>query len=186
MRIVPGTILTASNDYLRSLEKEPRHAQSHFFTTHPSTALRISKIDQLLTHFSDIKSLPFLTKCFQQYHKASSILKPSSLRAVDEPTAPQQSCPSTFSRFWNGTKNMRQKALMLAIRHVGIKVYQHFSQNSVDNEISTDFSKQSLVFMDQFQKEMSRKTFFYLYAYPKKITPLNIAAKNYFHTMPKY
>ena len=75
---------------------------------------------------------------------------------------------------------------MLAIRHVGIKVYQHFSQNSVDNEISTDFSKQSLVFMDQFQKEMSRKTFFYLYAYPKKITPLNIAAKNYFHTMPKY
>jgi len=81
---------------------------------------------------------------------------------------------------------MRQKALMLAIRHVGIKVYQHFSQNSVDNEISTDFSKQSLVFMDQFQKEMSRKTFFYLNAYPKKITPLNIAAKNYFHTMPKY
>ncbi len=65
---------------------------------------------------------------------------------------------------------MRQKALMLVIRHVGIKVYQHFSQNSVDNEIATDFSKQSLVFMDQFKKVLSRKTIF---------LPLRLPQKNY-------
>lgn len=58
-------------NYLRNLQKEQDHTQSRFFTTHPSTALRISKIDRLLTNFSDLKSLPTLTKRFQQYLKAS-------------------------------------------------------------------------------------------------------------------
>ena len=57
-------------DYLKTLGKEEGHAQSRFFTTHPSTALRISKIDTLLKDYSDIKSLPFLTDRFQQYVKA--------------------------------------------------------------------------------------------------------------------
>lgn len=58
-------------NYLHRLQKEEGHAQSRFFTTHPSIALRISKIDRLLANFSDIKNLPTLTKRFQQYVKAS-------------------------------------------------------------------------------------------------------------------
>ena len=58
-------------DYLRTLQKEEGHTQSRFFTTHPSITLRISKIDMLLANFSDINSLPFLTKRFQQYLRAS-------------------------------------------------------------------------------------------------------------------
>ena len=58
-------------DYLQALSKEEGHTQSRFFTTHPSTALRISKINRLLTNYSDINSLPFLTQRFQRYLKAS-------------------------------------------------------------------------------------------------------------------
>ena len=57
-------------DYLQTLRKKEGHVQSKFFTTHPSTALRISKIDILLKGYSDIQSLPFLTNRFQQYVKA--------------------------------------------------------------------------------------------------------------------
>jgi predicted Zn-dependent protease len=57
-------------DYLQTLAKEEGHVESKFFTTHPSTALRISKIDMLLKDYSDIKNLPFLTTRFQQYVKA--------------------------------------------------------------------------------------------------------------------
>ena len=57
-------------DYLQTLAKEEGHVQSKFFTTHPSTTLRISKIDTLLKDYSDIKNLPFLTTRFQQYVKA--------------------------------------------------------------------------------------------------------------------
>jgi predicted Zn-dependent protease len=57
-------------DYLQTLAKEEGHVQSKFFTTHPSTTVRISKIDTLLNDYSDIKNLPFLTKRFQQYVKA--------------------------------------------------------------------------------------------------------------------
>jgi predicted Zn-dependent protease len=57
-------------DYLQSLEKEKGHVESKFFTTHPSTTLRISKIDTLLQDYSDIKNLPFLTTRFQKYVKA--------------------------------------------------------------------------------------------------------------------
>ncbi|WP_447963186.1 M48 family metalloprotease [Nitrospira sp. Ecomares 2.1] len=57
-------------DYLQTLAKEEGHVESKFFTTHPSTTLRISKIDSLLKDYSDIKSLPFLTERFHQYVKA--------------------------------------------------------------------------------------------------------------------
>jgi len=57
-------------DYLQTLSKEEGHVQSKFFTTHPSTTVRISKIDSLLRDYSDIQGLPFLTKRFQQYLKA--------------------------------------------------------------------------------------------------------------------
>ena len=58
-------------DYLQTLAKEEGHVESKFFTTHPSTTVRISKIDTLLANYSDIKNLPFLTKRFQQYLRAS-------------------------------------------------------------------------------------------------------------------
>ncbi len=57
-------------DYLQTLESEKGHVESKFFTTHPSTTLRISKIDLLLNDFSDIKNLPFLAERFHQYVKA--------------------------------------------------------------------------------------------------------------------
>jgi predicted Zn-dependent protease len=57
-------------DYLQVLGKEEGHVESKFFTTHPSTTVRISKIDTLLKNYSDIKNLPFLTTRFQQYVKA--------------------------------------------------------------------------------------------------------------------
>ena len=57
-------------DYLQTLAKEEGHVESKFFTTHPSTTLRISKIDTLLKNYSDIKNLPFLAERFHQYVKA--------------------------------------------------------------------------------------------------------------------
>ena len=57
-------------NYLQTLAKEEGHVQSKFFTTHPSTSVRISKIDTLLMDYSDIKNLPFLTERFQRYVKA--------------------------------------------------------------------------------------------------------------------
>ncbi|MEJ2230481.1 MAG: M48 family metalloprotease [Nitrospirales bacterium] len=57
-------------DYLQTLAKEKGHVESKFFTTHPSTMVRISKIDTILRDYSDIKNLPFLTTRFQQYVKA--------------------------------------------------------------------------------------------------------------------
>ena len=57
-------------DYLQTLAKEEGHAESKFFTTHPSTTERIAKIDVLLKDYSDIKNLPFLTERFHQYVKA--------------------------------------------------------------------------------------------------------------------
>ncbi len=56
-------------DYLQTLENEKGQVESKFFTTHPSTTLRISKIDALLTDYSGIKNLPFLTDRFKRYVK---------------------------------------------------------------------------------------------------------------------
>ena len=58
-------------DYLQTLANGKGQTQSKFFTTHPSTTLRISKIKTLISNFSDIQDLPFLTKRFQQYVKTS-------------------------------------------------------------------------------------------------------------------
>lgn len=57
-------------DYLKTLANQEGHAESRFFTTHPSTTLRISKIDALLTNYSDAQGLPFLTKRFHQFIQA--------------------------------------------------------------------------------------------------------------------
>ncbi|MDR4496005.1 MAG: M48 family metalloprotease [Nitrospirales bacterium] len=57
-------------DYLLTLAKAEGHAESRFFTTHPSTTERIGKIDGVLNGYSDIQNLPFLTNRFQQYVKA--------------------------------------------------------------------------------------------------------------------
>ena len=57
-------------DYLNTLAKEEGHAQSRFFTTHPSTGLRISKIDTLLKDYPDAQGLPFLPQRFHQFVKA--------------------------------------------------------------------------------------------------------------------
>ncbi|HNP28523.1 MAG TPA: M48 family metallopeptidase [Nitrospirales bacterium] len=57
-------------DYLQTLAKKEGHVESKFFTTHPSTTERVSKIDTLLKDYSDIKNLPFLTDRFQRYVKA--------------------------------------------------------------------------------------------------------------------
>lgn len=57
-------------DYLQTLAKEEGHAESVFFSTHPSTTERISKINSALNGYSDIQGLPFLATRFQQYVKA--------------------------------------------------------------------------------------------------------------------
>lgn len=54
-------------DYLRTLQSQEGHAQSRFFTTHPSTAERIGKMDGLLGQFADGRSFPVLTKRFHAY-----------------------------------------------------------------------------------------------------------------------
>jgi hypothetical protein len=48
----------------------------------------------------------------------------------------------------------------------------------VDNEISTDFAKQSMVFVDQFNKEMSRKNNFLLLRLHKKNGTTRYCGKN--------
>jgi len=54
-------------DYLKTLKSQEGHAQSRFFTTHPSTRTRISKIEGLLGQYSDGMKFPVLTKRFQSY-----------------------------------------------------------------------------------------------------------------------
>ena len=54
-------------DYLKTLKSQEGHAQSRFFTTHPSTRIRISKIEGLLGQYSDGMKFPVLTKRFQSY-----------------------------------------------------------------------------------------------------------------------
>ena len=54
-------------DYLKTLKSQEGHAQSRFFTTHPSTRIRISKIEGLLGQYSDGMKFPVLAKRFQSY-----------------------------------------------------------------------------------------------------------------------
>jgi len=57
-------------DYLQTLAKAEGKTESRFFTTHPSTKERISKIDTVLNGYGDLQGLPLLTNRFQQYVKA--------------------------------------------------------------------------------------------------------------------
>ncbi len=54
-------------DYLKTLKSQEGHAQSRFFTTHPPTRIRISKIEGLLGQYADGMKFPVLTKRFQAY-----------------------------------------------------------------------------------------------------------------------
>ena len=54
-------------DYLKTLQSQEGHANSKFFTTHPSTRTRISKIDELLGQYADGRRFPVLTQRFQSY-----------------------------------------------------------------------------------------------------------------------
>lgn len=57
-------------NYLQTLENAKGHVESKFFTTHPSTSVRLSKIDTLLKEYSDINNLQLLPKRFQHFVKA--------------------------------------------------------------------------------------------------------------------
>ena len=57
-------------DYLTTLKSQEGHAQSRFFTTHPSTSVRIGKIEAKLVNYSDGATFPILTKRFQQHMKS--------------------------------------------------------------------------------------------------------------------
>ena len=59
------------NDYLETLKKQEGHAQSRFFTTHPSTTIRIGKLKEKLREYSDGASFPVLTKRFQQHMQSA-------------------------------------------------------------------------------------------------------------------
>jgi predicted Zn-dependent protease len=58
-------------DYLKTLRAQKGHAQSAFFTTHPSTSTRIGKIENTLQQYQDGDSFPFVTKRFQKYMKSA-------------------------------------------------------------------------------------------------------------------
>lgn len=54
-------------DYLKILLSQEGHAQSRFFTTHPSTRERIGKVETTLQQFSDGMNYPVLTQRFRKY-----------------------------------------------------------------------------------------------------------------------
>jgi len=58
-------------DYLKTLQAQKGHAKSAFFTTHPPTEERISKIGVTLRDYSDGETLSVLTKRFQRYMQSS-------------------------------------------------------------------------------------------------------------------
>lgn len=58
-------------NYLNTLRAQEGHAQSAFFTTHPSTSTRIGKVENTLQQYHDGESFPYVTKRFQKYMKSS-------------------------------------------------------------------------------------------------------------------
>ena len=58
-------------DYLKTLQAQKGHAKSAFFTTHPPTEERISKIDVTLREYSDGSSLAVLKDRFKKYMQSS-------------------------------------------------------------------------------------------------------------------
>jgi len=58
---------TGLRDYLRILQSQEGHAQSRFFTTHPSTADRLGRIEGKLGEYADGNSWPVLTERFRQF-----------------------------------------------------------------------------------------------------------------------
>jgi len=58
-------------DYLKTLQSQEGYAQSRFFTTHPSTRVRIAKIETKLPEYQDGNAFPLLAQRFQQQMKAA-------------------------------------------------------------------------------------------------------------------
>ena len=58
-------------NYLKTLQAQKGKSTSRFFTTHPPTEVRLSKIETTLAKYSDGASFPVLTKRFQTYMKSS-------------------------------------------------------------------------------------------------------------------
>ena len=58
-------------DYLKTLQSQKGKAASRFFTTHPDTRTRISKIDESLRQYSDGSTLAVLPKRYQRHLPAS-------------------------------------------------------------------------------------------------------------------
>ena len=52
--------------YLKTLQSQEGHAQSRFFTTHPSTGTRITKLKRLGAEFSDGRAFPLVSERFQR------------------------------------------------------------------------------------------------------------------------
>jgi len=52
---------------------------------------------------------------------------------------------------------------MMRATELEVLIYQHFSENSVDNAISTHSLDHLTVFMEQCNKEKSRKNSFYTF-----------------------
>lgn len=57
-------------DYLRTLKAQEGRATSRFFSTHPSTTVRITRLSETLRQYRDASSLPSLAGRFQRRMKA--------------------------------------------------------------------------------------------------------------------
>lgn len=58
-------------DYLKTLQAQEGRAQSRFFSTHPSTGVRLGKVQEKLREYSDGSNLPFVTQRFQQQMRSA-------------------------------------------------------------------------------------------------------------------
>lgn len=58
-------------DYLTTLQGQEGRGTSLFFSTHPSTSVRLNKANDLVTRYTDIKGLPFLTERFRSRMRAA-------------------------------------------------------------------------------------------------------------------
>ncbi len=56
-------------DYLRILKSQEGRAVSRFFSTHPSTSVRITKLGETLPRYRDAASLPYLASRFKKQMK---------------------------------------------------------------------------------------------------------------------
>lgn len=58
-------------DYLTTLQGQEGRATSRFFSTHPSTSLRLSKVKEVLGKYGDAARLPYVTERFRSRMNAA-------------------------------------------------------------------------------------------------------------------